>query len=161
MIISLLIMCQAMKESTGFLISDIARLMRREFDMRARRLGVTRAQWRTLLVLQREEGVRQTVLAEKLEVEPITLCRMIDRLAESGLVERRRDPDDRRAWQLYLTPAALPLLEQLHEVGASIGEDKFPWLSKPEEAALTDLLGRIRDSLLEPVEENRKEAIRG
>ena len=92
-----------MSDSLGFLISDVSRLMRRRFDERARQLGATRAQWRTLTMLSRNEGLNQGALADLLEVEPITLCRMIDRLEESGLVERRRDPADRRAWQLFLT----------------------------------------------------------
>jgi len=102
-----------MNDSMAFLISDVSRLMRRRFDERARQIGVTRAQWRTLGTLSRHEGINQGGLAELLEVEPITLCRMVDRLEEAALVERRRDPGDRRAWQIFLTPKALPLLDQL------------------------------------------------
>src|ERR1700755_3539395 len=102
-----------MSDSLGFLISDVSRLMRRRFDERARQLGATRAQWRTLTMLSRNEGTNQGALAELLEVEPITLCRMIDRLEESGLVGRRRDPADRRAWQLFLTEKSTPMLADL------------------------------------------------
>src|SRR5258706_15552124 len=102
-----------MSESLGFLISDVSRLMRRRFDERARLIGVTRAQWRTLVTLSRHEGINQGGLADLLEVEPITLCRMVDRLEEAGLVERRRDPADRRAWQIFPPPQALPPLHQL------------------------------------------------
>ena len=84
-----------MKDSIGFLISDVSRLLRRRFDERARLIGVTRPQWRALTALSRQEGMQQGALAELLEVEPITLCRMVDRLEEAGLVERRRDPADR------------------------------------------------------------------
>jgi DNA-binding MarR family transcriptional regulator len=93
-----------MSDSLGFLISDVSRLMRRRFDERARLIGVTRAQWRTLTTLSRHEGINQGGMADLLEVEPITLCRMIDRLEEANLVERRRDPGDRRAWLIFLTP---------------------------------------------------------
>lgn len=150
-----------MKELTGFLISDVARLMRREFDARAKKLGVTRPQWRTLLVLQRHEGVRQTALAEKLEVEPISLCRMIDRLEESGLVERRRDPADRRAWQLFLTPEAGPLLTQLHRIAGDIGSDVFHWLDDEQEAAFAATLTRMRDALADSCGERRAEVANG
>ena len=97
-----------MTDTLGFLIADVSRLIRRRFDERARLIGATRAQWRTLVVLSRHEGINQGGLAELLEVEPITLCRMIDRLEEAGLVERRRDPGDRRAWRIYLTDKARP-----------------------------------------------------
>jgi DNA-binding MarR family transcriptional regulator len=103
-----------MSDSLGFLISDVSRLMRRRFDERARLIGVTRAQWRTLTTLSRHEGINQGAIADLLEVEPITLCRMIDRLEEAGLVERRRDPGDRRAWLIFLTDKAKPIISELH-----------------------------------------------
>jgi hypothetical protein len=81
-----------MSDSIGFLISDVSRLMRRRFDERARTIGVTRPQWRALTALSRHEGINQGQLADLLEVEPITLCRMVDRLEDAGHVERRRDP---------------------------------------------------------------------
>ncbi|MES2055911.1 MAG: MarR family winged helix-turn-helix transcriptional regulator [Pseudomonadota bacterium] len=126
-----------MSDSLGFLISDVSRLMRRRFDERARLIGVTRAQWRTLFVVSRNEGANQGGLADILEVEPITLCRMVDRLEESGLLERRRDPADRRAWQIFLTPKARPLLDQLR----TIGEDMF-------EHALDGVTQAARDELV-------------
>ena len=101
-----------MHDGTGFLISDVSRLMRRRFDERARAIGVTRAQWRALTALSRHEGINQGGLADLLEVEPITLCRMIDRLEEVGHVERRRAPADRRAGHLYLTAPSRPLLRK-------------------------------------------------
>src|SRR4051812_43636125 len=81
---------RAMTDALGFLMSDVSRLMRRRFDERARKSGATGPQWRTLKILERHEGLNQGQLAELLEVEPITCCRMIDRLEESGFVERRR-----------------------------------------------------------------------
>ena len=104
----------AMTETLGFLMSDVSRLMRRRFDERARTSGATGPQWRTLKILERREGLNQGQLAEMLEVEPITACRMIDRLEEAGLVERRRDPADRRAWRIFLTDKARPVLSDLH-----------------------------------------------
>ena len=88
-----------MSEDLGFLIGDTARLMRRAFDERVRTKGITRPQWRVLGLLNRFGGSTQVVLAEMMDVEPITLGRMIDRMQDAGLVERRADPSDRRAWR--------------------------------------------------------------
>jgi DNA-binding MarR family transcriptional regulator len=86
-------------DDIGFLLGDAARLLRRAFDERARTMGVTRPQWRVLALLKRFDGSTQVTIADMLEVEPITLGRMIDRLQDAGLVERRADPKDRRAWR--------------------------------------------------------------
>lgn len=147
-----------MSDPLGFLISDIGRLLRREFDARARRIGVTRAQWRTLKTLARQPGCNQGMLAEMLEVEPITVARMIDRLEEAGLVERRRDPADRRAWRIHLTDAAEPLIGQLRRIGDGLGEDALSGLSEAEREALQDMMNRIRMNLL--ADESR-EAVNG
>lgn len=146
----MLIMCVSMSDSLGFLISDISRLMRRRFDERARQVGATRAQWRTLTTLSRHEGVNQGALAELLEVEPITLCRMIDRLEESGLVERRRDPADRRAWQLFLTDKAGPILADLRSMADDLFEQMLDGLPQARRDALADALDTIRGNLAAP-----------
>ncbi len=86
-------------------------------DQRARQFGMTRAQWAVLFRLDRSEGLKQSELAEILDLQPITLTRLLDRLAENGLIERRADPNDRRANRLFLTPAARPMLERLAELG--------------------------------------------
>jgi MarR family transcriptional regulator for hemolysin len=96
-----------------FLISDVGRLLRTYADQKARQFGMTRAQWAVLLKLERHEGANQSDLAEFLEIQPITLTRLVDRLCDSGLIERRPDPADRRAKLLYLTPAARPLIEKI------------------------------------------------
>ncbi|MEO7681457.1 MAG: MarR family transcriptional regulator, partial [Sphingomonas sp.] len=129
-----------MSDTLGFLIGDVSRLMRKRFDERARAIGVTRPQWRTLTKLSRAEGINQGGLAELLEVEPITLCRMIDRLEEAGLVERRRDPHDRRAWRIYLTDKARPLIEQLRVVADGLFEDALDGLAGADRAVLFDAL---------------------
>ena len=95
-----------MPDTIGVLVTDTARLLRRRFDARARRIGVSRAQWQVLIALARAQGINQAALAERLEVETITVGRMVDRLADAGLVERRADPADRRAWRLFLTAHA-------------------------------------------------------
>lgn len=138
---------KGMKDSIGFLISDVSRLLRRRFDERARLIGVTRPQWRALTALSRQEGMQQGALAELLEVEPITLCRMVDRLEEAGLVERRRDPADRRAWNLYLTDKARPLLDQLRVIADDVFATALEGLPESAVEALTGSLLRIRSNL--------------
>ena len=101
----------------AFLISDVARLLRNDADQRARQFGMTRAQWAVLARLESNEGLKQSELAEMLDLQPITLTRLVDRLCANGLIERRADPDDRRAKRLYLTPAARPLMDRLAELG--------------------------------------------
>lgn len=136
-----------MSDSVGFLISDVSRLMRRTFDQRARLVGVTRPQWRTLVTLSRNEGVNQGALAELLEVEPITLCRMIDRLEEAALVERRRDPADRRAWQIFLTTKAGPILAQLRALADDMYQAALHGLTPAQRDGLVDALETIRGNL--------------
>ena len=96
----------SIERDLAFLLSDAARLLRTCADQEARRFGMTRAQWGVLFRLQRNEGLKQSELADLLEVQPITLTRLIDRLCDNGLIERRSDPNDRRVKRLFLTPAA-------------------------------------------------------
>lgn len=147
-----------MKDSIAFLISDVSRLMRRRFDERARLIGVTRTQWRVLKALQRGEGINQGGLADLLEVEPITLCRMIDRLAEADLVERRRDPADRRAWRLYLTDRARPLVDELGQIGETLVESALRGVAPAEQDAAMATLQRIYANLSEPISSDSEAA---
>lgn len=104
------------------LLSDVGRMLRTEADRRARAHGMSRAQWVMLLRLDRQPGLSQKELAELLEVEPITVARLADRLEARSLLERRADPADRRVWRLHLLPAAQPVLDELevhrHELTA-------------------------------------------
>ncbi|WP_256210628.1 MarR family winged helix-turn-helix transcriptional regulator [Sphingomonas sp. OV641] len=122
-------------------------MLRKRFDERARQHGATRAQWKALLAISRNEGINQGNLADLLEVEPITLCRLIDRMQESGLVERRRDPNDRRAWQLFLTEKAGPVLEELHETADELMSQALLEISETQIDTMTELLNRIRHNL--------------
>jgi len=97
----------------AFNLMDVARMLKTYADQRGRQLGISRAQWVVLVRLHRSEGLKQSELAEILDLQPISLTRLLDRLAENGLIERRPDPHDRRANRLYLTPAARPLIERL------------------------------------------------
>jgi DNA-binding MarR family transcriptional regulator len=96
-----------------FLLHDVARMLRGEADRRARAYGMTRAQWVILFWLDRQPGLSQKELAEILEVEPITVARLIDRLEARGMVERRPDARDRRIWRLHLLPASAAVLADL------------------------------------------------
>jgi len=136
-----------MPDTIGVLVSDAARLLRRRFDARARTIGVSRAQWQVLIALARREGINQAALADRLEVETITVARMVDRLQEAGLVERRADPADRRAWRLFLTDRAHPILAELQAVAAEVRAEMLAGLDTAEQALLQALLLRVRANL--------------
>lgn len=148
-----------MTETLGFLMSDVSRLMRRRFDERARSSGATGPQWRTLKILERREGLNQGQLAELLEVEPITCCRMIDRLEEAGLVERRRDPNDRRAWLIFLTDKARPVLDKLRVIARDMIEQALQGLDARQRTELIESLNTIRSNMTQGHES--KEAANG
>ena len=152
-----------MPDSLGFLLNDIARLMRKRFDVRARRIGVTRAQWHTLSVLKRNEGSNQGALADLLEVEPITVGRMIDRLEEAGLVERRRDPADRRVWRIHLTDKAQPILIELRAIADTMIDDVMEGVDPQDRIRMHAALVSLRANLLsdDTGADDRKEAANG
>jgi DNA-binding MarR family transcriptional regulator len=136
-----------MKESIGFLIHDTARLYRARLNEQLRGSGVTALQWRTLGYLSRNEGTNQAALAELLEVEPITLSRMIDRLAELELVERRPAEFDRRSKCLFLTSKARPMIAGLLEQVGILTETASQGLSAAERDTLGELLERMHGNL--------------
>jgi MarR family transcriptional regulator for hemolysin len=104
----------------AFTLHDVARLLRTYADQRAAEFGITRAQWAVMARLDRSEGLKQAELAEMLDLQPITLTRLLDRLCDNGLIERRPDPEDRRAKRLFLTPAARPLLGHLDRLAEEL-----------------------------------------
>ena len=130
-----------------FLISDVGRLLRTYADQKARQFGMTRAQWAVLLRLERREGLNQSELAEGLDIQPITLTRLVDRLCDSGLIERRADPNDRRAKLLYLTPAARPLLERISEQVEVVAGQVLEGIDREAIDAVLKELGLARDNL--------------
>ena len=135
--------------SLGFLLNDVARLMRTRFDRQARDLGLTRAQWRVMMYLRRHEGARQNELASLLEVENVTLGRHIDRLEESGWVERRSDPSDRRAWRLYLDEKSRPILDKLAVVLIETRETALAGFNADERDTLINTLIRMKYNLVD------------
>lgn len=108
---------RSLNREFAFSLNDVARMLRTYADQKASQFGITRAQWVVLVRLDRFEGLKQSELAEMLDLQPISLTRLLDRLCESGLIERRADPNDRRAKRLYLTAAARPMLERLGVLG--------------------------------------------
>jgi DNA-binding MarR family transcriptional regulator len=135
----------------GFLLHDVARLLRKRFDQRARTLGLTRAQWQVLAHVNRQEGLSQSALAEILEIEPITLVRLIDRLEASGLIERRVHPKDRRVRLIYLTDKARPVLGRMQELGAATREEAMAGLAAVDREHLVETLLAIKRNLSERV----------
>jgi MarR family transcriptional regulator for hemolysin len=131
------------------LVVDVARLMRRDFARRMRDLNLTQSQWRTLISLRRFEGINQAPLADLLEIQPITLARLLDRMAEAGLIERRPDPKDRRAFCLYLTPKAKPVVDEMLVLGAETLEALTSGFSASEREQCMDLLKRMKRNLTE------------
>src|SRR5258705_13427042 len=135
------------QDSLGFTLADVARLMRRHFKERLNDSCLTHAQARVLVHTSRNEGIRQIELAEMLEVQPIPLARLLDQLAEVGLIERRPDPEDRRAYHVYLTDAATPHLASIERVAKTIHKAAMRDLTEKQAASVLAALRKIRDNL--------------
>jgi DNA-binding MarR family transcriptional regulator len=134
-------------DNPAYLVSDLARLMRRVFDDRVRALGVTGPQARLLLLLARAEGENQGFFADRLEVEAITLCRMVDRMAESDLIERRRDPADRRAWQLHLTGRSRSMVADLRQCANALVDEAFADVLPADRERFVTVIQTLRGNL--------------
>ena len=139
---------EELKRSFGFLMHDVSRLLRKSFDRHAKTIGLTRAQWRVLAHLSRNEGIKQAGLAEILEIKPITLARLLDRLGADGWVERRPDPHDKRARRLFLTDKGRPILVELRVVALAVREEALSGLSAREQDQLIDQLVVVKENLL-------------
>jgi MarR family transcriptional regulator, transcriptional regulator for hemolysin len=136
-------------DSVGFLLADVSRLLRRDFDRRVRALELTQAQWRAIARLARQDGVNQTALAEQLEVAPITLGRLVDRLETAGWVRREADPADRRASLLYLTPKAEPIIGEIRALADEALADLMAGIAESARTALVETLVRMKQNLTE------------
>lgn len=137
------------EQSIGFLLTDVSRLLRRDFDRRVRALGLTQAQWRAIVHLAREEGINQTALAERLEVKPITLGRLIDRMQAAGWVRRTADAKDRRASRLFLTPKVQPILKELYTHADVALDELLAGISLSARNKLVEALVRMKRNLSE------------
>lgn len=131
----------------GFLLHDTARLMRKKFDQQAQQLSITRAQWRVLFNLERMPGISQARLADQLEIEPITLCRLVDRMEQAGWVRREACPDDRRVRRLHMTGQAQGILKELHVMADTLHAQTLAGLSPQALEQLLDTLAVMRENL--------------
>lgn len=137
------------RRTLGFLLMDAARLMRRRFILRAREvdLPLNHSETSVLQHIAHDEGVTQAKLAGQLDIEPITLVRLLDRLQELGLIERRSHPSDRRSWTIWLTDAAGPMLDRIEVIRLAVRAQALEGFSAAEQEALTDALVRMRINL--------------
>ena len=140
---------QNLEQDILILLNDVARLCRTRFDQRARARGMTRAQWIILSWLNRQPGLSQNEMASILEVEPISVGRLIDRLEARGLVERRPDPGDRRVNRLHLLSAAKPFLEEITVQRESLSADILLGIDATARSLLVDALQRMKSNLTE------------
>ena len=133
--------------SFAYDLHDVTCLFRKHFDRRAIRLGLTRAQWRALKAIRRREGLSQSELAEFLEMEPIAVGRVIDRLVAAGFVERRADPNDRRRWRLYLTVKAHGVTDAMEIIAAELRQEALDGIDDGDFEAFQRVLGQLRANL--------------
>lgn len=135
--------------SIGFALHDVARLMRKRFEQRARNSGLTRSQWQVLAMLSKNEGIHQKGLADLLDIESITLVRLLDKMEARGVVERRKHPTDRRLSLLFLTAEALPLLEIMRGLGELTRNEAMVDFTDAERVQLLQLLTRMKVNLID------------
>lgn len=135
------------EDSLGFVLADVSRLLRQCFQKQLVGSSLTLAQAKALVTVYRQQGLRQVELAELMEIQPITLTRLIDQLVNEGVVERRLDPTDRRAYRLYLTPAAAPHLAAIEQVADIVQPIACQGLDENESTVLLSALRKMRDNL--------------
>ena len=145
------------RESLAYQVVDIGRLFGRVFDRRVAHLDLTRAQWRTLKRLGHAEGVTQVELADQLDMEPIAVGRVIDRLQKAGFIERRADPADRRVWRLYLRPQSGQVTGEVEEVAQALRNEVMAGISAADLATTLSVLDRVRERLTQLDREDRGE----
>lgn len=143
-----------LEREIAFTLKDVSRMLGTYADQQGHVLGISRAQWTVLVRLQRHEGLKQSELADVLDLQPISLTRLLDRLAENGLIERRPDPNDRRANRLYLTPAARPLLERLGQLSKGLMETVLAGLDRKSREQLLHNLSIVKDNLRAAINRN-------
>jgi DNA-binding MarR family transcriptional regulator len=140
----------------GFLLHDVARLLRKRFEQISSESGLTRSQWQALAYLAQNEGINQSGLAELLDIEPITLSRILDKLESCGLIERHPHPSDRRVRTLQLAPAARPKLMQARKLGEIARREALAGLSEADGLRLLETLKVLKSNLTEACDFGRK-----
>ena len=144
---------RSLNREFAFMLNDVARMLRTYADQKAAQFGITRAQWVVLVRLDRSEGLKQSELAEILDLQPISLTRLLDKLCECGLIERRADPVDRRAKRLFLTPAARPLLEKLGELGEGLMAAALAGVERESVERMVAQLGVVKENLRQAIQQ--------
>ncbi|MGA9341294.1 MAG: MarR family transcriptional regulator [Rhodanobacteraceae bacterium] len=140
-------MDQSENISFGYLLNDVTRQFRKHFDRRATRLGLTRAQWRALKAIAHQQGLSQKALAEYLEMEPIPIGRVLDRLVHAGFVERRADPRDRRCWRLHLTAKAHAVVDDMEVIAEQLRSEALAGIKRGDMDQFMRVLTRIKTNL--------------
>jgi DNA-binding MarR family transcriptional regulator len=133
----------------GFLMHETARLLRKRFEQLARDSGLTRSQWQAVAYLDRNEGINQIGLAELLDVEPITLSRILDKLEAGGLIERHPHPSDRRVRILRLAPAGRRKLAEARKLGDVVRSEALIGVPEPDQLRLLETLKVLKFNLTE------------
>jgi MarR family transcriptional regulator for hemolysin len=149
---------RSIKREFAFALNDAARMLRTFADHKAAQFGITRAQWAVLARLDHSEGLKQSELAEILDLQPISLTRLLDKLCESGLIERRPDPVDRRAKRLFLTPAARPLLEKLVDLGEELMAIALAGIERESVERMVAQLGIVKENLRQAIAQRPADA---
>jgi MarR family transcriptional regulator, transcriptional regulator for hemolysin len=144
---------RSLNREFAFTVNDVGRMLRTYANHKAGQFGITRAQWAVLARLDRFEGLKQSELAEMLDLQPITLTRLLDRLCDSGLIERRSDPNDRRAKRLFLTAAARPLLERLGDLGEEMMATALAGISRESVEQIVAQLAIMKENLREAIQQ--------
>jgi MarR family transcriptional regulator for hemolysin len=149
---------RSLNREFGFMLNDVARMLRTYADHKASQFGITRAQWVVLVRLDRFEGLKQAELAEMLDLQPITLTRLLDRLCKCELIDRRPDPNDRRAKLLYLTPKAKPLLEQLGDLGEELMTTALAGVEREQVEMMVTKLATVKENLRQAIQQKNAAA---
>jgi MarR family transcriptional regulator, transcriptional regulator for hemolysin len=142
---------RSLNREFAFTLNDVARMLRTYADHKAAQFGITRAQWVVLVRLDRSEGLKQSELAEVLDLQPISLTRLLDKLCECGLIERRPDPVDRRAKRLFLMPAARPLLDKLGDLGEELMATALAGVERDSVEQMVAKLGIVKENLRQAI----------
>jgi MarR family transcriptional regulator for hemolysin len=143
----------SMNREFAFTINDVARMLKTYADYKASHFGITRAQWAVLARLDRFEGLKQSELADMLDLQPISLTRLLDRLSDSGLIERRSDPNDRRVKRLFLTPAARPMLERLGDLAEDMMTNALAGVAREGVERMNAQLAIVKENLRQAIQQ--------
>jgi len=143
-----------------FSLGELSRLVRAYADRQAARYGITRAQWAVLAKVERSEGMKQSELAELMEMQPITLTRLIDKLCDNGWIERRGDETDRRVNRLYLKKAARPLLGKLAGLRSELTATALEGISPQDAHRLLVQLEKIKDNVRDAIQATEQEDVK-